>query len=459
MLKAIVQTKNISFWILIHAIVGMAASFSPVIFAIWLFAFGLSSLSYLNKGTEDGKKVNLLYLISYVSALDLLNRMAKGYQYKIPWELGKYVLAFGFLYGVVALNSRKGLLGFVMIFLLIPSLFFGPESNTQTSQLVGNIAGPMAIGFAVFYCTKLKITRHQIITILKLILLPCVSVLAFTVIKNPDFSEYEFKLGAEFATAGGFGSNQVATILGLGLFLVFVFWINKWELFKNNQLTLLLLAAFGIQGLLTFSRGGMIGAVVGIITISIVYSISSAKAKTIFKVPKISGFLLAAIISITSLFYIANEITGGVLELRYSGETNATLRGTQEKSLDVLTTNRFGIFMADLDVWQDYFVFGAGVGGSQILRSEEMGMEVAAHVELSRLLSEHGLLGLTYFIILLVIGFRVFNNRGNPKYTALLFSLFILAVYTTFHAATRTFLTPLLIGLSTVKIIDINEPE
>ena len=87
------------------------------------------------------------------------------------------------------------------------------------------------------------------------------------------------------------------------------------------------------------------------------------------------------------------------------------------------------------------------------------GAGVAAHVELSRLLAEHGILGLFYFIILLVIGWRVYQNKGNPKYTALLFSLYILALYTTFHAATRTFITPLLLSLSTVKIVDINDPE
>ena len=204
----------------------------------------------------------------------------------------------------------------------------------------------------------------------------------------------------------------------------------------------------------------MIGSVVGIITLSIVYFKAPSKAKREYQVPKISGFILASVISLASLFYIANEITGGVLEMRYSGETNATLRGTQEKDLNVLTTNRYGIFMADISVWQDYFVLGAGVGGSQILRSKNSGVQVAAHVELSRLLAEHGLLGLIYFLLLLLTGWRVYaQNKGNPKYTALLLSLYILALYTTFHAATRTFLTPLLIGLSTVKIIDIKEPD
>jgi O-antigen ligase len=183
-----------------------------------------------------------------------------------------------------------------------------------------------------------------------------------------------------------------------------------------------------------------------------------------YTTPRISGVIIGGGIALFVLFSAANAITGGVLELRYSGETNATLRGTREKDLNVLTTNRYDIFLADIKIWQQYFVLGAGVGGSEFLRSQAGfdygGQAVAAHVELSRLLAEHGILGLFYFVILLVLGWRVFtNNRGNPKYTALLLALYAIALYTTFHAATRTFITPLLISLSTVKIVDINEPD
>ena len=305
------------------------------------------------------------------------------------------------------------------------------------------------------------------VKLMQLILLPCIGVLAFTLIKNPDFSSYQFELGANFKTAGGFGSNQVSTVLGLGAFVTFLFWINKWPLFKNRTYTIILFALFTMQGLLTFSRGGMIGALVGIIVLAYIYSKVSGKDRKLYHVPRISGFILISGISLVVLFTAANAITGGVLELRYAGETNATLRGTREKDLNVLTTNRYDIFKADIKIWQDYFLLGAGVGAGEFLRQNE-GFEyyaassqgVAAHVELSRLLSEHGLLGLFYFIIILVVGWRVYTrNKGNPKYTALLLSLYMLALYTTFHAATRTFLTPLLISLSTVKIVDIKEPD
>ena len=136
MLKGILQSKNFGFWVLIHALVGIGASFTPIIFGIWFFAFALSSLSYLNKGNRDDRKVNLLYLISYLASSELISRMGKGYYYKIPWELGKYTMIIGFLYGIIVLEGRKGLLGFIMFFLLVASIFFGPETVGDTAELV-----------------------------------------------------------------------------------------------------------------------------------------------------------------------------------------------------------------------------------------------------------------------------------------------------------------------------------
>ena len=462
MLKGILESKNFGFWIIIHALLGIGASFTSIIFGIWFFAFALSSLSYLNKGNSDERKVNLLYLISYLSSTELISRMGRGYYYKIPWELGKYTMLFGFLFGILVLQGRKGIVGFFMLFLLIPSLFFGPLSSQDTTQIVGNGFGPLALTVGVIFLFDLKIRQEQLVKVLKLVLLPCVSVLAFTLIRNPDFSEYEFSLSANFETSAGFGSNQVSTLLGLGAFITFLFWINNWELFRNKTMTLVLFMLFTIQGLLTFSRGGMIGALVGIIVVAYIYSRVSQKEIKYYQVKKVGGVVIYSGIALVALFSLANTITGGVLELRYSGETNATLRGTQEKDLNVLTTSRYEIFLSDLEIWQDHFLLGSGVASSKFIRADynQELAGAAAHVELSRLLAEHGLLGLIFFILMLYLGWRVFvKNRGNPKYVATLLALYMIALYTTFHAATRTFVTPLLMGISLVKIIDIKAKD
>ena len=107
---------------------------------------------------------------------------------------------------------------------------------------------------------------------------------------------------------------------------------------------------------------------------------------------------------------------------------------------------------------EDHFVLGAGAGVSQWIRAERsVRKRISSHVEISRLLAEHGLLGLTWIMILILMGVKLIVFNANAKYQGILLAFFIIAVYTTFHAATRTYITPLLIGISLVKITDIKE--
>ena len=115
----------------------------------------------------------------------------------------------------------------------------------------------------------------------------------------------------------------------------------------------------------------------------------------------------------------------------------------------------------DVRIWQDYFIIGSGAGVSQHIRMDRSGdfVPTASHVELSRLLADHGLLGLTWFLLLSLIGIRLIKKSTNAKYQGALVAFFAIAVYTTFHAATRTYLTPLFIGISLLNITDIKESD
>jgi TRAP-type uncharacterized transport system fused permease subunit len=68
--------------------------------------------------------------------------------------------------------------------------------------------------------------------------------LIFTIIKTPDFDEIEFNLRANFSTTGGFGSNQVSSVFGLGMFIMFVAWVLKWRLLKSVYLDIILILVF-----------------------------------------------------------------------------------------------------------------------------------------------------------------------------------------------------------------------
>lgn len=458
MLKAIVITKNPMFWVVLHLLLGLLCAFANFFFILWFAIVALSSLNMLGSGSRDKKLLNVLYFVSYFASMELLGRMCKSYQYKLPWEFGKYVVFFGAIYAILILNARKGTKGFLLFILLIPSMFFGGDRDIIWHDIVFNLLGPISVAFAIIAFSRLKITKQQFRQIVKLLLYPAISVLAYVVIKTPDLDSLEFSLEANFSTTGGYGSNQVSTVLGLGLFLSFLFYVNRWELTGNRLADLAIMLGFAFQGLLSFSRGGMIGGILGIIVFIFMISKSSPKVTRYYQLPKIGKYVLPALIGLVLIFQVADAITGGQLALRYAGETNLSVQGKSEVSINTLTTGRFDILLEDLEVWQDHFVLGAGAGVSQWVRAENSGgMKIASHVEISRLLAEHGLLGLTWIVILVLMGVKLIVFNTNAKYQGILLAFFIIAVYTTFHAATRTYLTPLLIGISLVTITDIKE--
>jgi O-antigen ligase len=67
-------------------------------------------------------------------------------------------------------------------------------------------------------------------------------------------------------------------------------------------------------------------------------------------------------------------------------------------------------------------------------RKESLGQAVAAHNEISRLLSEHGLFGIFSFLILLFVPFALYINNKQHVY---FFSFFLFWLLTINHAALR----------------------
>ncbi|MEB2777525.1 hypothetical protein SYJ56_19575 [Algoriphagus sp. D3-2-R+10] len=445
MIKRIILSHNYFFWIIFHIILGIVSSISPYGLIIWF---------YLVVGTSFFMIVRLksifpyIAFITYLISFELLARMSQTSPF-IPYELGKYLLCFMLILGVIK-YGHKNYLGLLLVLLLVPAIFFDLSGKVDSQALVFNLLGPINVGLAVWFFYGKSITKLQLIKLLRISLFPLIAVLFSTIFKTPSYDNLEFTLGANFSTSGGGGSNQVSTVLGLGIFICFLFLINKWKITGFRIIDFFLFFLFGFQGLLTFSRGGIIGGVIGILIIFLFVLTSAESEKKRFKLPRLGKILLTATILIIITFQVADNLTGGLLGLRYLGETEGTLAGTKEKSIDSITTGRFNIFIEDIALWEENVVWGVGAGSSSFLRTESQ--FYFSHVELSRLLAEHGIFGLIYFLILVYIMFRLILSKRPPMEKGILVAFFIIAIYTTFHAAMRTYLTPLFIGLSLMEI-------
>jgi O-antigen ligase len=138
--------------------------------------------------------------------------------------------------------------------------------------------------------------------------------------------------------------------------------------------------------------------------------------------------------------------------LRYKGETAGTIAGSKELDINTFTTNRYQIFLGDVELWRENFLLGVGAGASKELRPTTEEVPTAAHVELSRLLAEHGLFGLFFFLTILVFPFLIISQNKDSLNKAILIAFFIIGLYTSFHAAMRTYVTPLFISMSLLTI-------
>lgn len=446
------------FWFLVHALLGVASTINkfPVVGFFYL-ALLYSSINLFSVSSKDRPRL-VAEIIIYFASFEALGRLAQADPF-LPYELGKYILLFLCPFGLMISRNftAKGSLGLIIVILALPAAFFDESGNVVFNDIKFNLLGLLNIGVAVWFFSSLKISLKTLISWSKLMLYPIISVLVYTIIKTPDLDSVEFSLGANFATAGGFGSNQVSTILGLGVFLMASCILLSYRVTGYKMLDIIVLALLTIQGLLTFSRGGMIGGFFGILILMYYLTRLSIKERRRLAIPNFKKYVIPLGVMLFVVMIVANTITGGMLLLRYQGETQGTLAGSADKNLNKITTNRSDIFLEDVKLFAEYPGMGVGVGASTFLRDDYKGY--APHVELSRLLAEHGSLGLIIF--LLFLGIFILNRNGAPENISkgLLVACFLIGFLATFHSATRTYITPLLMGISCVGIIQIAKPK
>ena len=116
-----------------------------------------------------------------------------------------------------------------------------------------------------------------------------------------------------------------------------------------------------------------------------------------------------------------------------------------------VTTGRGDLFLAEFEEFIANPFLGVGVGRVKDLRFQRTGIHAASHNEISRIISEHGLLGvLALSILLLVPLFYRLKNRNN----VLFFSFYLFWLLTINHSAMRIAAPAFIYALSLLHIIN-----
>lgn len=353
----------------------------------------------------------------------------------VPWELGKYLTILMVVYLIYKQKIRASFLVTLAVFFILVMLIKG----VTWKSFFFNATIFFALLLTQDSFKNISVNKVQLLRLLQTLLLPLFVFLGASINQIQDFQNRQYELSSN-SILDKIPSNQVATYMGLAFFLSLIpFFFQKG--YRTKWTSFIAPSAFLLVGLLSFSRGGMITAIIGLLVISLGNLFSGKMNYMIF-------FLLFLLIPIG--IYL-NEVTDGNLFLRYQGETQGTIVGSKEKTLDTYTTGRVSIFIGDWETFTNNWMYGIEIGESRRYRTDTENQ--LTHVELSRVLAEHGLAGAIAFFVLILNGLNRFRKRSESKQNRyLMLSIWVIGFVTTWHGATRTILPFILLSLPLIKI-------
>jgi MFS family permease len=392
--------------------------------------------------SSGNRNDEVLLAAAYVMGFEVFSRMTGGVG--ISYEFAKYAVIGFMVLGMFFKGFKRTSwpYAFFIIF-LVPGILFSAINLNYESNFVNaisfNLSGPVCLAITAMYCYNRKMPPERLQHILLAALLPIIAMTAFLYVYTPNIRDVLSGTQSNFEASGGYGPNQVATILGLGMFILFSrLFIIKSRLI--NIIDLALLAFISYRAIVTFSRGGVITAAACAVVFFVAFFYSSDLKQKALLVPKIVA--ICGVVLVTWLF--TSISTFGLIDKRYSNQDAAG------RVKEDITTGRAELIDSELEAFYERPFTGIGVGKIKEYRLAQTGRLSATHNEVSRILSEHGIFGMFSLFVLVItpLVFRV-RNRSNVY----LFSFFIFWLLTINHSSMRIAAPAFMYGLALITIV------
>ncbi|MCV9927474.1 O-antigen ligase family protein [Flavobacterium sp. LS1R49] len=414
-----------SFLLLIHAVIALAVFAVPFLSKIYALIIPIVGLFIVYRTKNENNEV--LLVSAYLVGVEVLLRMTGG---NLNNEYIKLSVASFMLIGMIYSSFSMGAFVYwIFLLLLIPGILVTATSNDFSTDikkaLVFNLSGPLCLALCSIYAFNREITFAQLQKVVLAMGLPIISITVYLFLYNPSVQSVVTGTQSNFETSGGFGPNQVSTALGLGMFVFFTQLILFSKSKKMLILNGVLLLVISYRAIVTFSRGGVITAIVAIAALLfLLYYYSNAKVRG--KLALV--FILTGIMGVGIWTYSSMQ-TSGLIGKRYANQ-DAIGRVKKDK-----LGGREAIMDAELKIFFDNPIFGVGAGEGKEYRRKALGENAASHNEITRMLSEHGLFGIFGLLILFIMPFVLYYiNRGHLYFL----SFYAFWLLTINHAAMRT---------------------
>jgi len=414
-----------TYLLLIHAALALVVFIIPFLSKVYALLIPVIGVLIVIRNKNRNNEV--LLVAAYMVGIEVFLRMTGG---NFNNEYVKVGVVFFMLVGMLYSNfSTAAFFYWFFLILLIPGVLITSMTDHYNLDvkkiLVFNLSGPICLAICAIYMYKRKVLFSDLQNIMLLMGLPIITTTVYLFLYNPSVKDVVTGTGSNFETSGGFGPNQVATILGLGIFIFFTQLVLFSKSKKYIVLNGFLLLFVSYRGIVTFSRGGVITGVIMIASfLALMYLHSNAKSKAKLGIVIILTFLMGL-----GTWTYSSLQTSGLIDKRYS---NQDALGRTKKSV---LTGREEIMDAEIKLFLDNPILGAGAGMGKELRKDSLGYEITSHNEITRMLSEHGLFGIFGLLILLITPLVLFINNRQHFYFLSFFFFWLLTIN---HAAMRT---------------------
>jgi hypothetical protein len=427
--------------IVFHAIIGVIIYLNETLAKVYFFSLFFYFLYRVITCSPSQKVFEVLKACAYIVGAEMILRMTRG---SISYESGKYLVIFFCLFGMF----YKGVSGraypyFIYLMFLLPSIFVASNTLSFDANFRTNIAfvlsGPVCLGIAALFCFDKRLSNEQLLDLVLYMLLPIVTLTAYVFFYAPSIGDILSTTASNRRLSGGFGPNQVSTILGLGMFLSAINFFLRSPTMLLKAINILLFVLISYRALLTFSRGGVFAAVICIAAFLFIYFL-----KVNFnKKAQVASLTIIFVFSMGLAWLISSKETSGYIDLRYANKDHF---GREKEDL---TTGRGDLFLHELEGFISNPFWGIGSSRAKDSRIEIEGQGVTSHSEVSRTLSEHGLFGVIMLIILFV---KPLDVRARHKRNILFYAFLAFWFATINHSSMRLAAPAFIYALSLILI-------
>jgi O-antigen ligase len=357
------------------------------------------------------------WVTAYICGAEILWRMTKA---GVFWEYGKYAIVLLMILALFRMrkisNAGLPILYFTLLIVSIPLTLIDLPLESSRQAISFNLSGPLCLAVSAIFFSQTKLNSKDRSILSWYLVAPIIGIAALSVRGIVTAKELTFGSESMFATSGGYGPNQVAAILGLGAVLMILLAIQERSA-QSRWIPVIIALALLTLSALTFSRGGLYNVAASILMVA-VFSIRSRRLRRTF----LPLFILALVIGTVFIYPRLNEFTEGMLQIRFS---------------DTDPTGRISIALSEISVWQKNPIFGVGPGMGAFHLVEELGTKVAAHTEYTRMLAEHGIMGVFSGIILLIMSIKAVLKSSSGQAQGISAALIAWPLMEMAHAAMR----------------------